>query len=329
MSGRPCSRRAPQWPSLVAVFALAALTAGCVMREGAATSFEKTLTVDGPVRLEVRNGAGDTEITPGPPGQVHIRGEYRLQRFIWAGARRLEDLRDNPPIEQSGNTINIGLDADRLRYFTITYKIAVPRETLVRARAGSGDIRARGIRGPLRLNAGSGDIAAEDIGDEVEAGTGSGDIHLLRVEGPVSAGAGSGDLVLDALRDDVRARTGSGDITVSRPARRLHAITGSGDIRITDATADINISTDSGDLTILGNPAANSYWDLRTSSGEVRLDLSPTASFRFYARTNSGRIETRMPLVVEDKDRRTLRARAGNGDARIEVVTSSGNIRIR
>ncbi len=309
---------------------LAALAGGCVVEPGASGTFEKSLKVDGPVLFEISNGAGDIEIVAGPDAHVQIHGDFRVATFLFARTQpRAQDIRENPPIEQRGNVITVGLDSQRLHHVTINYRITVPHATLLRARSGSGNIEVRGLKGPVWLGAGSGDITAEKIGDDLEASTGSGNIRLNTVAAPVVASAGSGDMALDNIRGPIRARTGSGNVTLSQPGDRAQATTGSGNVRVSDAASDLRISTGSGDLTISGNPAAQSYWELRASSGDIHINVPESAGFRLYARTTSGALETNIPLTIEDKNRKSLRARAGTGDARIDAQTSSGNIRIR
>lgn len=314
----------------VALLLATVLASGCAVEPGAMGTFERTLKVDGPVRLEVASGSGEIEIVTGPAGQVQIHGDYRVATFLLGRTRRrAEDLRNNPPIEQSGNVINVGLDTQRLRDFTINYRITVPEETVLRAHSGSGNIEVRSIKGPARLGTGSGNITAANIGDEVEVTAGSGNIQLASVSGPVVANAGSGDMELNNIRGAVRTRTGSGDVTLSWPGDRAQITTGSGDVRVSDAASDVRISTGSGDVTISGNPSAHSYWELHTSSGEITINVPESASFRLYARTSSGALETNIPLTIEEKNRKSLRARAGSGDARIDAETNSGSIRIR
>jgi DUF4097 and DUF4098 domain-containing protein YvlB len=280
--------------------------------------------------LEVSSGSGDIQVDSGPAGQVRIHGEYQVMVVLFDSvSRRVEQLREHPPIEQRENVIQVGLKPEGLRNVTINYRITVPAETMLRAQTGSGDIQVRGIKGPLRLHAGSGDVTAENIGDEVEAGTGSGDVSLVNVSGPVTANTGSGDLRLANVKGGVRAKTGSGSVRATHPGGRLQATTGSGEVDITGASGDLRLNTGSGDVTISGNPVAHSYWDLRTSSGEISIDVPESASFRLYARASSGSVTTSLPVVIEEKSRRVLRGRVGNGDGRIEAETSSGGIRIR
>lgn len=322
-------RRGTGW--IAPVVALAVVAVGCTVGPGSTGTFERTLTVTGPVRLELLNGSGKVEISAGEPGQVRIQGEVRARGWLLGDARaRVKEITHNPPIEQQGNLIHIGYDKERLRWASINYTVVVPAETELQAAVGSGRLEVRKINGPAKLTTGSGGITAENIREDVQATAGSGGISLTDVEGEVRATAGSGGIALTEVRGQIRAMTGSGGITIAEPGGRITAKTGSGGVTVSGAAADLRASTGSGRLTIEGNPAPNSYWELRTGSGGVELRVPPSASFRLYARSGSGRlVDTNIPLVIEEHTRRELRARVGGGAARVEVHTGSGGITIR
>jgi len=86
----------------------------------------------------------------------------------------------------------------------------------------------------------------------------------------------------------------------------------------------------SGNVVVDGNPGTSNYWDFHTGSGNVTLHVPSASSFRFYAHTGSGSINAEIPIVMEGTaGKHELRARIGDGKARVEVETSSGNIAIR
>jgi DUF4097 and DUF4098 domain-containing protein YvlB len=316
--------------SFLALAALAALSAaGCSTGFSSATStFDRDFTVSGPLTLELSNGSGDARITRGGPGQVHIHGEVRVRPFLGESIQsRLAEIAHNPPVRQDGNLIRVGDEARQLRNVQINYTIVVPPETELRGRTGSGSIEVRDIRGPVDMAAGSGDLSAEGIESEVKATAGSGGIRIEGIHGDAQATAGSGDINLLSVQGEVRAQTGSGDIRIERPGGQVTAGAGSGDISVIGALADLQLRTGSGDLQVEGNPALKSYWELHTGSGGVGLRVPPGASFRLVARSSSGRIETSIPVVIEEKtSKHELRARVGDGGARVEVETSSGEI---
>ena len=100
-------------------------------------------------------------------------------------------------------------------------------------------------------------------------------------------------------------------------------------ITVTGASNDVNVRTASGTIRVAGNPAASSTWEMHTASGSVELIVPPTANFLFSANAVSGGISTDIPIVVEEQGRHELRARLGNGGARVQVRTVSGGIRLR
>lgn len=293
-------------------------------------SFERTLTVSGPARLELTNGSGSVRISGGQPGKVHIHAEVRVHGFLFDNSEhRLADILSNPPIEQRGDTIRVGRDGWRLHNVSIDYTIEVPRETEVEATAGSGAEELREVRGPVKLTTGSGTIHAQRVEREATLSTGSGSIEANDFGDFVRASTGSGPITLSGVKGDVRGSTGSGTIRVSGSRGRLEISTGSGSITVSDASNDVNARAASGAITIDGNPAPNCSWEMRTASGSVELIVPPTANFLFSANAVSGGIRTEIPIVVEEQSRHELRARLGNGGARVQVHTVSGDIRVR
>jgi len=92
-------------------------------------SFDKTLSVSGPVDLEVFTHSGDVRIRAGSSGSVQIHGKIYVGDS-WFGGRREDDvhaIEKSPPIQQNGNTIHI--DYVNYRNISIDYDITVPTET--------------------------------------------------------------------------------------------------------------------------------------------------------------------------------------------------------
>lgn len=193
--------------------------------QAAEGSFERTLKVSGEVTLDVSTGSGRIEVHPGPAGAVEIRARIRASDSWFAGgspAERVRQVEQNPPIEQSGNSIRIGRTGDRDLYnhVSISYDITVPEATQLRAASGSGAIRAEGIKGSARVSTGSGSIEFGGIGGTVEARTGSGRIVGRGLGAGIVARTGSGSVTLQVGQNaafELSARTGSGGIDVGHP----------------------------------------------------------------------------------------------------------------
>src|SRR6185437_2537959 len=120
---------------LSAVLALVFLSAmgAAPARAAQEGHFDKTLTVNGAVDLDVATGSGNITIHPGGAGQVQIHAIIRANDGWFSGDadKRIQYIEEHPPIEQDGNTITIGHEQDRdlMRNISISYEITTPAET--------------------------------------------------------------------------------------------------------------------------------------------------------------------------------------------------------
>ena len=326
------------WLLLAASFAL--VLAGCVVERGKnadgdtsspGRTADRKFSVSGPVRIELTNGSGSARVMAGAPGEVQVRAEFRAKsRMFHDGQRRLDEIMANPPISQDGDLIRIGGFGEHMNGMVINFTITVPPETQIHAMTASGKVEVSGIKGPATFMGGSGTIMASNIDGDVQVTVGSGNAKLSEIRGQVQVTAGSGDIELAEIHSDIRAQTGSGSIKIANSTGAVEANSGSGSITLGHVVADVRLHTSSGDVTIDGNPQSNTYWDMRTSSGSVTLHVPADANFRLYARTSSGDIDTQIPITMEGTAaKHELRARIGEGKARVEIETSSGKILLR
>jgi hypothetical protein len=325
------AQRPPHSIAFAAVLMATLAITSCGSRNSVEGTFDKSLTVSGPVHLQVATGSGTTTITTGPPGEVRIHGDISVSAWSEeSGERRVNDLRSSPPISQQDGLIRIGDAGQRHDNVSIDYTITVPPDTQLQSTSGSGDVEVTGIKGPANFTSGSGSITLTDIGDDVQIKTGSGDIELNKIHGQITGNAGSAGVKFSDVQGPIRFQTGSGDVEIENAGAAVEIQTGSGGINVKNASSDLRIHTSSGDVEIQGNPNASSYWDVRTGSGDVILDVSAEASLRLYAHTSSGDIEANIPISMEGTTlKHELRARLGDGKARVEVETSSGDITLK
>ncbi len=310
---------------------LAALfLAGCAPEYSAEGTVDRSFTVNGPVRLEISNGSGDTRISAGNPGTVEVHALIRM--YGWSPESAQQDLRDfssNPPITQDGNFVHVGMPGFNSigRHVSIEYSVTTPPDTDIRGASGSGDVELNGIQGPAEFTIGSGSLTGMNIANDVRAIVGSGSVTLSNSQGLVSVSTGSGSIVIRGSKGEVRARAGSGSIRIEQPGDRTQATTGSGDIDVSGAVADLRLHTGSGSISIDGNPGAMDFWDARTGSGGIQMHVPANASFEFSGRTSSGSIDVTVPnAMVQSSGRHELDARIGDGKARVEVSTGSGDV---
>lgn len=277
-------------------------------------SFEKTLTVSGPVDLDVLTHSGDVTVRAGSSGSVLIRGKIYVGNH-WLGGNREADvhqIEQNPPIRQDGN--NIHIDYVDMKNISVNYEISVPADTVVRTHSGSGDLIVEGTHGNVDAQTGSGDVKLANLTGEIRLQTGSGNIRARQISGAVKGGTGSGDIEVDETSSgDIDLHTGSGNITARGVQGGFHGETGSGDV-----TAE---GTQSG------------TWDIRTGSGNVHVRLPASAAFDADISTSSGSIDVGSPIEMTvqgrvDDTHRQIHGKVHGGGPLLKVRTGSGDIHI-
>src|SRR5436190_7203037 len=307
-----------------------------ISADGVEGTFDRQLTVSGPLELEVESGSGDIVVHTGPAGTVQIKARVRASTnpFVSFGsqspAERVRQIEKDPPIEHMGNRIQVGPKRwnEGWSGISINYEITVPANTRLSARSGSGDLEVGDIAGPVNTSTGSGDIRVGRVTESVKARSGSGEIDVNGAAS-IEASTGSGNVVAGSVRGDLEARSGSGDITVGQKGKgRVDVSTGSGDVEVTGAAGPVHVRASSGDIVVEGTPA--SEWEVSASSGDVRLRLAGQSGFDLDLRSNSGNIETSHAITVTgSQSRRELKGQVRGGGPLVHVTTSSGAILIQ
>ena len=236
--------------------ALAAAAVCSAQREG---SFDRNLTVSGPVDLDIVTDSGGITVTPGNSGTVHVHAVLKGQHGWFDSGdveQRIRELERNPPIEQNGNRIRIGYVHARelLRNVSMRLEIQTPRESKVHARADSGGIRVEGVHGPAYCHTDSGGIELHEIGAEVRAEADSGGIHIDNVKGSTYARVDSGGIEAREIAGSIDAETDSGGIRLEQTSAapvRAKADSGGVTLRLaSNAGYDVNVESESGDISV-------------------------------------------------------------------------------
>ena len=174
-------------------------------------TFDRSFQVNGPVDLEVLTRSGDITVRNGAAGTVSIHAKIHSGNSWFGGDHKAEvqELQNNPPIRQNGNSIRI--DYVNINNISIDYEITVPENTAIRAHTGSGDQTVEGLKGNIDLESGSGDLKLARLTGEMRFQTGSGNVRGRELSGPAKIKAGSGDIEIEEMgAGDVDIRTGLG-----------------------------------------------------------------------------------------------------------------------
>ena len=102
---------------VVPVAAAALLLAGCGAGGESKGSFDRTLTVSGPIKLDLSNASGTVRITGSSDNKVHIHGDIQSHGMFFNDPdKQARELSANPPIEQKPDIIRVGRDVKTVRW---------------------------------------------------------------------------------------------------------------------------------------------------------------------------------------------------------------------
>jgi hypothetical protein len=294
-------------------------------------SFQRSLKVTGPVDIDVNTGSGSITVRTGGTDSVEVTGHIRATEWFSSGARdRVHQLEQNPPIQQSGNTIRIGhlTDWNLTRNISISYELTVPPETRLKSETGSGNQTIDGLRGDLDIHSGSGSLRIGNTSSTVRADTGSGSITIEHIKGNVRAKTGSGSIHATDIGGGFEGNTGSGSIHLDQTAPgAVRAETGSGEMELMGVRGSLEARAGSGGIRADGDPRGG--WLVHTGSGRVRLAIPNDAAFDLDARTSSGSISLQHPVTIQGRiTRKEVRGKVRGGGVQVEVQTGSGDIEI-
>jgi len=324
MSSLTMSNQRAWVPGLLLVYGALALSP---VRAAASDTFERTLTVSAPVRLELNNGSGNVDIRGSADGKVHIVGKVTAGWSVFGNAEKnVQEVVANPPIEQHDTVVRIGGNNSMFRNVSIDYKIEVPHDTDIDASVASGGVTIDSVRGPVKANSASGYLHVYNVERDTQVSAASGSIDVSGIGGILRVNSASGDIVLANVKGDLKVNAASGSIRVTNPGDRVDASSASGSIEVAGAKNDLKVHAISGSVNVTGDPSASRYWELKSVSGSIDIHVPPNASFLLTAETTSGSIRTNIPVILEEQGKHSLRAHIGSSSGRIEVHTVSGGV---
>jgi Putative adhesin len=214
-------------------------------------------------------GAGPLTVDAGQNGGVQVEGwdrnEIRVQSIVRANARsqaRAKELATAVQIQVGGGRVSAsGPDTDGREWWSVSYRINVPRKNDLDLSARNGGITINGVAGNLRFDTNNGGVKLSDLAGNVRGSTRNGGLTVS-----LTGRGWDGD--------GIDVSTTNGGVTLSIPDgynAQLEARTMNGGFR-TDypitVTGDLN--TRRGVSTALGSGGAPVR--VRTTNGGVKID---------------------------------------------------------
>lgn len=237
-------------------------------------TFERTLSVTGPVSLDLSTGFGLLRVRPGPDGSVLVRGILRARStwLPWDNAEeRLRQLEANPPVEQRGNEVRAGGDLGNV---VLLLDVTAPRDTRVRASVDHGDIRVDGVKGPVDCQGDSGTIEVAGAEAAVRVSVDNGSVQVRNITGRVEVEIDHGDIEALEIGGAVDVSSDSGMIRVSQTtAAPIRAKSDHGSINVRLAKTggyDVRVRTDHGSVSVPEMERRSGGYSWNEAEGRIR-----------------------------------------------------------
>jgi len=222
-------------------------------------------------------------------GDLSIQGtdEPRLTLSLRNGADALS-------LRREGETVSLTLRADA--------HLTCPRAARLTLSTVRGDLRVRGVSGPLTVGAVSGD-------------------GLLRRVGPLTVGEVYGDLSLQGAAGEVRIREVFGDARLQEVDGLLSVRAVRGDLRAAGLRGGAAVESVGADLRL--HPPYIPGAEYRFGVGSTaRIVVPADASVRFALRAG-GRVRSTVPGLSLTETKGIMTGTLGDGQTRIEITAGS------
>ncbi len=289
---------------------LAAATLAIVAPPASAEqNLNKRVTVAPDVTVTVSNVQGSVDVTAWDRNEVELEAQ-------------LESDKDQLEFEATDRQVRIEVDRPDSKYRHSDVEDAiltlrVPKGARLVVDTVSADITVNGVRGDQSLDSVSGTIETQAYDAPVSLQSVSGDVTATGNGGKaiVSTENVSGTTTVSGIRGGFEGEAVSGDITATvAAAERLRVGSVSGNVEVhTDLTSAARV-------------------EMESISGVITLILKPPVNADFEIESFSGDIENCFGPEPRDKNRYTpgseLNFTQGNGSARVEINTLSGEISV-
>lgn len=199
-------------------------------------------------------------------------------------------------------------------------ELDVPMNASLRIEGRSTETMVDSVKKIIVKNA-EGNISLRNITGGITASTYQGDVTVENSGGAISLESATGNIVAfevtpGQIGDLFKAKTNSGTISLQKVEHR-----------------QIEANSITGSVVFNGKFLPGGLYSFKTSNGEIRLTIPAESSCVFVAAYGFGRFSSEIGLkyITENNSEsgKSLTAKAGSGDATVNLTTTSGSIGIK
>ncbi len=286
----------------------AAILAAIVTPAAAEQELNKRVTVAPDATVDVSNVQGSVDVTAWDRNEVELTGT-------------LESDKDKLEFEATDRMVRIEVNRPEGKYHDseddAILTLRVPKGARLVIDTVSADITVGGVGGEQRLESVSGTIETQAYDAPMSLRSVSGEVMVMGNQGKalVSTENVSGSTTASGIRGGYEGQAVSGSINAKVAAAER-----------------LRVSSVSGDVEIHADLTSAARVEMESISGVIALTLKPPVNADFEIESFSGDIENCFGPHARDKNRYSpgseLNFTQGNGGARVEIQTLSGEINV-
>lgn len=279
----------------------------------AAKPLDRSYSFSGDGSIEISNVRGSVTVTGGNENKIGLSGSLGPgSRLIVEGDAKHVEL--HVEAQHPGGVLGKhGPPSDTNLVLSVPHAVALKLEVV------SADSKVTNVDGKT--------LEIESVSGTVNASGAPRSVEIDSVSGGVKFDASRAGAI-----ERAHVQTVSGDIGIGGVEGRVKLETVSGRIGyVAPSVTEFNAESVSGTIDAAAAPAKGAHLRAETMSGTVKMRLPAALSARVTATTFSGAIKSDFGSVkkAEYGPGSNLDARVGDGDARIETESFSGNIELR
>ncbi len=176
------------------------------------------------------------------------------------------------------------------------------------------------------------DVEVEGVDGEVRATTVHGDVRVVGVRGLVTLESVQGDLHVSRVQGRLDAESTNGTITIEDASGPIHAATVNGAIHLDRIESnDVDVSTTNGPIRYDGTVDDDGRYVFTNHNGNLDITIPDGVNATVRVSTFHGEFEPAFPVTLDGVGGvgRSFSFTIGGGDARMELESFGGKIRLR
>ena len=279
----------------------------------AATPFDETRAISPDAEISLDNLKGQIEVTTWERNEIRIhgrRGEGTKELAITGDAAHLSIKIEYP--ENKGWFLWGGDEAE-----ASDLRVTVPAGVSVNVDTVAAQVQVRGVAGR--------ELSIESVSGRVDAQTGAAEVAIETVSGDATIQAQSRELTVESVSGDIRVRGALAERV------ELEAVSGSIELDSSGSAKHVAAGVVSGDVTLRTGLQSGARLTAESLSGDVEVILPANSSAAIAASSFTGTIKSDQGEVETEEHGpgSSLSLTLGRGDARVDLETFSGDLRLR